>query len=114
MKFIIALILTALLGFAAPLYLPWWSFAATSAIVALAIHQKAWKAFVTGFAGIFILWGVLAISIDVKNEHLLSQKVANILPLNGSYIALIVVTALVGALISGFAALTGSLVRRLK
>lgn len=114
MKFIIALLLTALLGFAAPLYLPWWSFAATSAIVALAIHQKAWKAFVTGFAGIFILWGVLAVSIDVKNEHLLSQKVANILPLQGSYIALIVITALVGALISGFAALTGSLVRRLK
>lgn len=114
MKFTISLLLTALLGFAIPLYLPWWSFAITSAIVAVAIPQKAWVAFITGFAGLFILWGVFAIIIDVNNEHLLSQKIANILPLNGSYTLLILITALVGALVSGFAALTGSFARSIK
>jgi hypothetical protein len=42
----------------------------------------------------------------------LSTKVANILPLGGSYIALIVVTATVGALLGGLASLTGSFVRK--
>jgi len=63
---------------------------------------------------LFILWGVFAIIIDVNNEHLLSQKIATILPLNGSYTLLILITALVGALVSGFAALTGSFARSIK
>jgi len=114
MKFVVAIILTALLGFAAPLYFAWWSFAVTSAIVALAVKQKSWVAFVTGFVGLFFLWGGLCFFIDIKNEHLLSQKIAAILPLGGSTPLLITVTALVGALVSGFAALTGSLATKLK
>ncbi len=114
MKFIIASILTALLGFAAPLYFTWWSFAVTSAIVALLVKQKWWLAFFAGFLGLFILWGGLSYFIDLKNEHLLSQKIASILPLGGSYISIITVTAVTGALVSGFAALTGSLAGQLK
>jgi len=114
MKFIVAIILTAILGFAAPLYFAWWSFAVTSAIVALAVHQRAWKAFAAGFAGLFLLWGGMAFFIDVKNNHILSQKVGEVLMIGNSPITLILITALVGALISGFAALTGSYARNLK
>ena len=114
MKFIIAVILTAMLGFAAPLYFTWWSFAVTSAIVAVLIKQKAWLAFVAGFLGLLFLWGGLSFFIDLKNQHLLSQKIANILPLGGSYPLLITITSVTGALVSGFAALTGSLAGQLK
>ncbi len=113
MKFIVAIFLTALLGYAAPLYFPWWSFAVTSAVIAAAVHQKSWKAFITGFIGMFLLWGALAFIIDVNNEHLLSQKIAQVLPLGGSYILLILISAFVGGLVSGFAALTGSFARRI-
>jgi len=113
MKIIISIVLTALMGFAVCLYFPWWSFAITSTIVAATIHQRPWKAFVTGFAGMFILWGGLALFIDMQNEHILSQKVAEILPLGGSVPLLIVITGLVGGLISGFAALAGSYARKL-
>ncbi len=112
MKFFVALLLTALLGYAAPLYLPWWSFAVTSLIVALVVHQKPWKAFVSGFLGLFFLWAVYAFILDNANDHILSQKVAQILPLGGSYILLILISALIGALVSGFAALTGSYARK--
>lgn len=114
MKFIVAIILTAILGFAAPLYFAWWSFAITSAIVALAVHQRAWKAFAAGFAGMFLLWGGMAFFIDAQNNHVLSQKVGAVLMLGNSPIALVLVTALIGALISGFGALTGSYARNLK
>lgn len=111
MKFIISILLTALLGFAAPLYFAWWSFVITSLIVAVAIHQKPLRAFITGFLGMFLLWAIHAIILDSANDHILSQKVAMILPLNGSYGLLIFITAFLGGLISGFAALTGSFAR---
>jgi len=114
MKFIISITLTALLGFAAPLYFAWWSFAITSALVALLVKQKGWLSFFSGFLGLLFLWGGLSFFIDLKNEHLLSNKIASILPLGGSYWAIIAATALTGALVSGFAALTGSLAGKLK
>ncbi|TDO28309.1 hypothetical protein [Sediminibacterium goheungense] len=114
MKFLSAIILTALLAFATGLYgiLPWWSFAITSFIIAIAIHQKAGKAFLAGFAGLFLLWSILAILIDSANDHILATKVANILPLGGSYWVLILLTAIIGGLVSGLAALTGSYLRQ--
>lgn len=113
MKFIVALLLTAFLGYVACLFLPWWGFAITSFVVAVAIFQKPGAAFLAGFTALFLLWGVLASILDEANGHLLSQKVAQILPLQGSYIAIILVTALLGGLVSGMAATTGSYLRKL-
>jgi hypothetical protein len=110
MKFIVSILLTAFLGYVAPLYLPWWGFAFTSFIVALAIHQKPLQAFIAGFIALFLFWGIYAFVLDYNNQHLLSQKVAQILPV-GSGIALIIITSFIGGLASGFAALTGSYAR---
>ncbi len=112
MKFIVVVLLTALLGYAAPLYFPWWSFAVASFIVALFIHQRAWAAFAATFLGLFLLWGIMAFIIDDRNDHLLSQRIATLLPLGGSSFLLISITALIGGLISGFAGLSGSLARK--
>ena len=114
MKFLSALLLTALLAFATGLYgaLPWWSFAITSFIVAIAIHQKAGKAFLAGFAGLFLLWSILAFLIDNANDHILATKVATILPLGGSYWVLILLTGIIGGLVSGLIALAGSYMRQ--
>ena len=111
MKFITVLLLTALLGFAAPLYFTWWSFAVTSFIIALFVQQKAFFAFIAGFSGLFLLWLFYTMIIDNANQHILSQRIAHLLPLNGSSILLILITSLIGGLISGFAALSGSLAR---
>jgi hypothetical protein len=112
MKLLSAIILTALLGYAAPLFFSWWSFAITSLIVAVVVHQTPAKAFLAGFVGLSFLWGIHAAIIDTSNDHILSQRVAYILPLNGSSMALIWITAIIGGLVSGFAALTGSFARR--
>lgn len=116
MKFITAIILTALLTYAIGLFtsLPWYSFVFCALIVSIAIHQKAWKAFLSGFIAVFLLWIVLAIIIDNANEHILSKKVAEILPLNGNYFLLIFITGFVGGLLAGMSALTGSFLRKIK
>lgn len=108
MKFITALLLTALLSYAACLFFPWWSIAVAALCVAVFMHQKPANAFISAFLALFLLWAIQCFIIDMQNEHLLSRKVAAILPLGGSSIGIILVTAFVGALVAGLAALTGS------
>jgi hypothetical protein len=112
LKYILAIFSTALLGFAAGLYLPWWSIALAALLVSVTIPQRPGFSFVSGFLGIFLVWEVLAWLIDFKNDSILSQKVAALLGLGHSSILMIFVTALVGALVGGMAALTGSYLRR--
>lgn len=116
MKFIVAIALTSLLTFAIGLFtfLPWFSFVFTALIVAVAVYQKPFKAFAAGFIGVAVLWVIQTTIIDSANEHILSTKVANILPLGGNYTLLIVVTGFVGGLVAGMAALTGSFLRKVK
>ena len=111
MKFIISVLLVALLSFVACLFADWWSIALAALLVSLCIHQPPLKSFLTGFIALLLLWGILAWAIDAGNNHLLSHKMASILPFGGSSAVMIVVTALIGALVGGCAALTGSYLR---
>jgi hypothetical protein len=111
MKFIATAVLIVLLSFIAGLYLPWWSIAIVAFLVALLIPQGIGKSFLAGFLAIFLLWGLLALWIDVKNESVLSGKIAQLFPVGGSSIILILITALIGALVAGFAAMSGSSLR---
>ncbi len=113
MKFISAIILTALTGYIAGIlsFSPWWGFAVTTLLVAVLVHQKAGKAFLSGFLGIFLLWAGLAYWMDKENNGILSHKIAQILPLNGNSLLLILITGLVGGLVAGFAAMSGSFLR---
>ncbi len=114
MKFIISLLLIALLSFAACLYLPWWSIAIATFIVAALIPQKPGKAFITGFLALFLLWGGLSFWISNNNGHLLAHKISLlVLKMDNPYL-LIAATALIGALVAGMAALSGSYLRQCK
>jgi len=112
MRFLVAVLLTALLSFVASLYFEWWVIAIVAFIVGLMVQQKAWKAFLAGFAAIFLLCASLAEWMDNANESILSQKIASLLPLGGNSILLILITGLVGGLVGGFAALSGSYIRK--
>lgn len=116
LKFTIAIILSAVAAYAAGIYgnLPWWSFVITNILIAVAIPQRPVYAFLTGALGIGLLWFSLAFMIDNQNQHILSIKVANVLPLHGSFVALIILTTGVGALLGGLSALTGSYIRKTK
>jgi len=112
MKFLIALVLTALLSFIAGIFInTWWFFAIVALLVALLVHQKAGKAFLAGFLALFILWFVLTFWIDSANNSVLSVKIASLLPLGGSKWLLMLFTAFIGGLIAGFAAMSGSFLR---
>ena len=111
MKFIASVLLTALLSFVICLYIDWWAIAIAAFTVAVLIHQKPLRSFLTGFTALFLLWGGLSWWIDMKNQHVLAAKMASLLPFGGSIFLMILVTALLGALVAGFAALAGSYAR---
>ena len=112
MKFITTTFLIALLSLLSGLYLAWWGFAFAAALVTILIPLRAGWAFLSGFAGVFLLWGLLAFLADHNNGHILSNRMAGLLHFGSSYLV-ILATALIGALIGGFAALTGSLFKGL-
>lgn len=111
MKILVSIILTALLAFIGGLYLPWWSLAVAAFLTALLIPQRGGRAFISGFTGVFLLWGIMAWLFDFKNESILSAKIAAVFPLGGNPLLIILVTAIVGGLVAGFAAMSGSYLR---
>ncbi len=113
MKFIISVLLTGLLSFAAGLYLPWWSFAIIAFLIPLVIIQKPYLAFLSGFVSLLILWGGLSWWISSSNEHLLAHKISMLVIKSDQPLILMGLTAGIGAVIASLAALSGALLRRL-
>ncbi len=113
MKIFSAYVLTILLSFAGGLFFPWWIIAVAAFIVSAIIPLRPLVAYATGFLALSSLWGGMALFIDVQNNHVLASRIAAVLPLGGSPALLISLTAFVGALVGGFAALSGSLFRKM-
>lgn len=111
MRFLVSLLLTALLSFIAGLFLPWYSLALVAFGVGALVPQRLPRAFGSGFLGIFLLWFLLALWLDVQNGQLLSRRVAELLHLGQSSLLLLLATGLVGGLVGGLAALSGASLR---
>jgi len=108
MRFILAVILIAVLSAAAEWFLPWWMIAVVAFCVSLFISMKPGKAFLAGFVGIGVFWLIAAVVQDIPNDHILSARMAGVLHLPG-YGMFIGVTAFVGGLLGGLAALAAAL-----
>jgi hypothetical protein len=114
MKFLISILLIALLSYIACLYGPWWSIAIVAFLVTLLIPQSLVRSFLSGFLAIFLLWGLLALMMDMKNDSFLSEKVAQLFKLGAASLLLIVITGIIGGLVGGFAGMTGAALRPAK
>ena len=113
MKIFVSTILIALSAFVLGLYLPWWSLAIAAFLVPLFINQKPGWAFVSGFTALFLSWGILSWMISAENHQLFAHKISLLILKSDSPMLLVFVTALLGALVAGLAALSGSLLRKL-
>lgn len=107
-KFLSTLLLTALVVFTIGLFLPWWSVALASFLVSLIIRQRPIWSFLSGFLAVFLLWGGLSFFIDQQNRHILSDRVAVLFQLEGRSYLLILITAFIGAVVSGLASLSSA------
>ena len=111
MKFLVAFLLTALLSFIGSLQFGWWIIAVVAFVVALLVHQRAGKAWLAGFLAVFVLWAALALWINNNNDGNLSGRIAELFGIGNSPMLLILITSVIGGLVGGFAAMTGSYLR---
>ena len=111
MKFFVSIILIALLSFASCLFFPWWTIAIAAAVVSLIIAQKPLASFFAGFIALFLLWGGLSFWMSQQNNHILAHKISVVILKQDNPYLLILVTALIGALVAGFASLAASYIR---
>jgi hypothetical protein len=104
--------LILVLAFLAQLFLPWWVIAPLCFALAAALGSTGGRAFGAGFAGIGLGWLLMAAWLNFKSASILSHRVAQLLPLGGQGWVLVLVTAVLGGLVGGMAALSGCWVRQ--
>jgi hypothetical protein len=110
MRFLIQLIVIIILASILELFLPWWS-------ITFAAFFGGWLFrtnlnFVAGFLGVALLWTITSLIIDMSAAAPLSERVATTFFLPKPF--LFVVTAVIGGLVGGFAAMAGSALRKEK
>ena len=110
MRFLLSILLVAILSAIAEYFLPWWSIALVSFLVALLVRPRGGKAFFMGFLGIGLFWLIAALLHDTANHHILSTRMAALFHLP-SYGLFIVVTVIIGALVGGLSSWAGALIR---
>jgi hypothetical protein len=111
MKPVTAALLIALLTFGLGLYFPWWTAALAGGLVAIILNLHPLSSFLAGFSGVFLLWGSLAYLRSAANEHVLAHRMSAFILKNDSPLTLILISALIGGLVAGLGALSGSLLR---
>jgi hypothetical protein len=108
MKFVIQFFAILASAFIVQLFLPWYSLAVAAFVMGYVFKSKA--NFLAGFLAIAILWFLKAWWADAHTASDLSGRVAMILMVKSKLI-LMLVTALIGGLVGGFATLTGAILK---
>lgn len=109
MKFIFQIFGTIVLAYALEIFLPWYSIALAAFVMGYLFRSRA--NFLAGFLGIALLWTLKAWLLNSGSASDLADRVAHIFSLTGKE-WLMLVMAIVGGMVGGFAGLAGALVRR--
>ena len=111
MKFFAQVFTILILALLLELIFPWWTIAIAGFIGGLAFNTRG--NFVAGFLAIAILWTVQALIIQSTAAAPLAERVAAILMVKEVYLLLIIM-AVLGGLVGGFATMCGSALRSKK
>jgi hypothetical protein len=104
-------ILIVILSYLGGLFLPWWTVAIAAFIVAVVIPLPPFRSFLNGFIAVFLLWLALAFVADVRNDHILANRMSELILKIKSPLLIGVVSAFIGGLVAGLGSLSGSYLR---
>ena len=114
MRFLIAFILAALfayVGFLYNQYLPWFFAGIAGALAGIAVPLRAFAAWLAGFLGVALVWMAVAYVQSNDNSGRMAEHMANVLPLKGNILLLMVASGFVGGLVGGVCALAAHYLR---
>jgi len=110
-RLLISIIVIAILAGIAEYFFAWWALAVVAFVVVMASGLRGGRAFLAGFGGVALLWLVVSLVKDIRNEHILSSRMAELFSLPHPVLFLLV-AAIVGGLVGGLAAWSGAVVRK--
>jgi hypothetical protein len=93
-------------------FFPWWTLAIAAFVGSAIFATSSGEAFAKSTAAISVLWLLMAWYYHFTTGGILSNKIAQILPV-GNATGLIAATTFIGGLVAGWAGMAGYLVRRL-
>jgi hypothetical protein len=104
-------ILIVVLSYLGGLFLTWWAVAIAAFLVAVVIPLPPLRSFLNGFIAVFLLWLALAFFMDVRNDHILANKMSEtILKVRNPFL-IGLVSAIIGGITAGLGGLSGSFLR---
>ena len=106
MNFILRILITGISTYYLSSLFPWWFIIFIPFSLGLIFDDNYISHFLSGFIGVTISWIFLLLSIEYQSESILSSKIIEILKINSTNI-LIIITALIGGIISGLSSITG-------
>ena len=109
-KVLIILILSSIFT----IFLPWYVPFIICFLFVLILSNRPGNNFLAGLLGIGLFWFIYALLLDIRNDHILSNKVALLfsesLHTNITGSVLLLVTAFLGALLGGLSAMFGAMI----
>jgi hypothetical protein len=102
-----------IVGLIAQLFLPWWSIAVVAFLVGIWASESPLKSFAYGTAAVTFLWAAYAGMQSSANTGIINGSISKMLGGSVSGTQLIFVTGLVGGLVGGMSAMTGTMLRQL-
>lgn len=101
------------LAFIMGYFFEWWTVAIAAFIGGAVFGTSSGETFAKGTAAVTTLWLLMTWFQHFTTQGILSNKIAQILPVGGNVGALIAATVLIGGLVGGWGAMSGFLVRNL-
>lgn len=109
MKFLLGIIMIIVLGTIGHWMMPWWIIAVIAGLVSAIVGMRGLSSFCYGFIAVALLWGVYAMMLATANDGVLVEKMGNLFQL--SPWAMVPLVTIIGGLLGGMGALTGSWAR---
>lgn len=112
-NFLFETLLIIVVGFIGHQFLDWWVILVVAFLAGcLFKFNNSFSSFMAGFVAVSLLWGGFASWLDAANLGLLSSRVGTLFGgIEGSYV--VYLTGLLGGILGGFSAMTGTLGRKL-
>lgn len=109
MRTLLTLLLIIALAWLLGLWLPFWSLSIAAALIGFLAEPGGWRALFAGAIAGALLWGGTAWYIDQANASILAMRVGGLFGTGAT--GMVLITATLGALLAGLAALLGDRVR---
>lgn len=109
-------LLIFILSLIAQLILPWWIIAPIAMFCCMWKGKTAKSAFLISFFAIFSLWLITSLIMSIPNNHLLANRVGQMLGLPDipyNWLLVTLIATLPGALTAGFSGIAGFFLKKI-